>query len=655
MIISQAAAHIESGSGDDTIFVRANSKGVDAGADSDTVGIRSLTSGADSFSGNLLDGGEGGTDVDILQLATGAAGNLTVTYTGNEGGTWVQNGVTASFANFEVLKLYAGNPKGHGSYAGGNNVVNASVATAGVAIYSGAGSDTITGGSGNDIIIDLGGTDLIHGGAGDDNLSNLDATDTVHGGDGNDTLTGFQGAHFGDGGDDFFDLAYNARNVTITGGETDEAGGDTLEAFGNYVDDVLITHTGDEAGTVMEGMTDSNVSFSEIENLILSSTNDVVDGSLDSAGLNIAAGKGNDSLLGGAGDDTLIGGTGNDTLDSGADNDSLTGGTGDDTFVYAPGGGNDTITDFNAGNTGTLADGDSNNNDYIDLSAFYDDIWELQGDQADDGILNQSNATDINGKVVDYSDNTSMSGGSLTFTGASADNSSFTNENTGVMCVAPDTLISTPQGPRKIQDLRVGNVVSTRDNGAQTIRWMRNDHQAIDGEGNYPIQIKAGALGHNLPTQDLVVSPQHRILVGEAGNLEADFDTGALAHAKSLTNLPGIRQMRGKSDTMWWHFSCDRHEIVCANGTATESLLLGKMVNNALSPAERAALKTLYTSRTHPLNGPPARPLLKAGHVRKRLKNQRVRVTPPCDLLEVTDPRAQHPRPRSGPDLETLF
>ncbi|MEL7131760.1 MAG: LamG-like jellyroll fold domain-containing protein, partial [Pseudomonadota bacterium] len=100
-------------------------------------------------------------------------------------------------------------------------------------------------------------------------------------------------------------------------------------------------------------------------------------------------------------DDTLIGGTGDDTL---------TGGAGDDIFVFAPGDDDDVITDFNAGNSGDIDDGDQTNNDFIDLSAYYTNIFELRDDLADDGVLNQS--------VGDFTDNTGL-GGSITMTGVS--------------------------------------------------------------------------------------------------------------------------------------------------------------------------------------------------------------------------------------------
>lgn len=131
--------------------------------------------------------------------------------------------------------------------------------------------------------------------------------------------------------------------------------------------------------------------------------------------------------------------SGADSIDGGAGDDSLTGGAGDDVFVYAASDGSDTITDFNTGNSGTLEDGDSTNN----------------------------------GGDVDYSDNSRFAEDEgITFTGASADNSSFTTENTGVTCFTSGTAILTPGGDVLIDELCVGDLVVTADNGPQPIRWI---------------------------------------------------------------------------------------------------------------------------------------------------------------------------------------
>lgn len=60
----------------------------------------------------------------------------------------------------------------------------------------------------------------------------------------------------------------------------------------------------------------------------------------------LEGGGGNDTLDGGAGNDSLDGGDGDDSLLGGLGNDTFTGGAGADTFAFAPGEGDDVITDF---------------------------------------------------------------------------------------------------------------------------------------------------------------------------------------------------------------------------------------------------------------------------------------------------------------------
>ena len=90
----------------------------------------------------------------------------------------------------------------------------------------------------------------------------------------------------------------------------------------------------------------------------------------------LEAGAGDDFLYGGSGNDDVWGGAGDDTLHGGAGDDWLDGGAGDDAFVFAPGNGNDVITDF------------INGQDRIDLSAFtgvtsFDDLTVTAGN---DGV-----------------------------------------------------------------------------------------------------------------------------------------------------------------------------------------------------------------------------------------------------------------------------
>lgn len=177
-----------------------------------------------------------------------------------------------------------------------------------------------------------------------------------------------------------------------------------------------------------------------------------------------------------------------------------------------------------------------------------------------------------------------------------------------------------------METLRPGDLVCTRDRGSQAVRWTRSgDHPLEDTEVDAkPVQIRAGALGRNLPNHDLIVSPQHRILVGGSEQLDGVFAREAFAPAKSLTALPGIRHMKGKKDITWIHFACDRHEVVTANGCLSESLLLGPMVLVGLTGPERKALREIFgsgPSRDAALNGPSALECLKVGAVKRQIAN----------------------------------
>lgn len=193
-----------------------------------------------------------------------------------------------------------------------------------------------------------------------------------------------------------------------------------------------------------------------------------------------------------------------------------------------------------------------------------------------------------------------------------------------VVCYAAGTMIETPDGPRPVESLQPGDLVLTLDHGAMPIRWVRSSDHALEEVevDEKPVLIAAGALGSGVPAQDLIVSPQHRMLVGGVGQLQSHFKTEAFAPAKSLTSLRGIRHMKGQSHITWVHFACDRHEIVTANGCLSESLLLGPMAVKGLTLSERLTLTAIFGPTPSPdaaLNGAPARTCLKVGEVHRLL------------------------------------
>lgn len=210
--------------------------------------------------------------------------------------------------------------------------------------------------------------------------------------------------------------------------------------------------------------------------------------------------------------------------------------------------------------------------------------------------------------------------------GSNDGTASYTNIANQPVCYSMGTLIDTPNGPTAVEVLRPGDLIWTLDHGPAPIRWIRSDAQPLEAVGTdeKPVLIAAGALGPRLPVQDLIVSPQHRILVGGHHQLQSLFQTEAFAPAKSLTRLPGIRHMKGKENITWVHFACEQHEVVIANGCMSESLLLGPMAVNGLTAPERKSVIDIFGSRStlgKALNGPPARECLTVGAVQRQLAN----------------------------------
>ena len=374
--------------------------------------------------------------------------------------------------------------------------------------------------------------DLIDAGAGND---------TVHGGDGDDTIFpgGGNDLVYGEAGND---LIYLSGGDTIDGG----TGFDTLEAtYGAYAETFTWT-----SGTTAVG----SGTIINVEQFLSDGGNDYYDASLATSNLAISTGAGNDTIIAGIGDDTLTGGTGNDV------------------FAF-DGSSNDLILDFGTGNTGSISDGDTTNNDFIDLTAFYNNLAQAQKDLADDGVLNHS----IFGPGYTYTTIQQITGG-LTLSGVSA--GGLTTDTTGLaVCFGRGTQISTMRGEVRVEDLRTGDLIAVADGGYRSVVWVGFRHLDRDALTKYPklrpITIRSGALGNHLPKRDMVVSPQHRLLVCSP-IVEPMFGKGGIfVAANKLVGLPGIEQAHELGKVDYFHILLRKHEVIFAEGAPAESLFLG--------------------------------------------------------------------------------
>ena len=469
-------------------------------------------------------------------------------------------------------------------------------------VIGGAGNDTITTGDDRDTIIGGTGEDVIDAGIDDDFVDSGLDDDRIVGGEGNDTI-------FGGGGDD-----------TIYAGNDPDGVGDLLDITDEDTGGFSPDRNPDNGRDVVDGGAGDDVIFGADDGDSLSggSGNDTIDGQIDddtirgeSGDDSLLGGQGNDTIDGGTGEDTLeggigddtlrgnrnddvlIGGTGDDVLDGGGENDVLDGGDGDDNLQG--GQGDDTLR----GGTGDdILDGGAGQDVFEDLSAgdnvdggsgpIDNDTLDLRGSAPDGGRLEVTyTSDDREDGVVNFFD----------VDGADAGRLVFEEIENVIPCFTPGTKIATPKGERLVEELEVGDRVITRDNGIQDIRWVgARDMSGAELEKSAhlkPVLIRQGALGNDLPERDMIVSPNHRVLVANDKTALYFEEREVLVAAKHLTGLEGV-DIVDVSHTTYIHVMFDQHEVILSDGAWTESFQPGDMSLAGIGNAQRQEILELF-------------------------------------------------------------
>lgn len=476
--------------------------------------------------------------------------------------------------------------------------------------------------------------DTIYGSTADNSIGGGAGVDTLYGGEGNDTLN--SGA-----GDD----------ILIGGEDVGDGDIDTVD-YSNETNGVTVRYTGDEAGTA-QGTSTGVDTFSEIERIVFSAADDAVVATNDTVGVTLNTGAGDDFVEAGSGNDSLDGGddidtlsyadaTGPITVDIGAGTASGTG-TGSDTFQNfenftltdqgdtATGStGNDTISSgagediiYSGGGNDNLQTGADN--DTIFAVTDGDDVITVNGGGTGSGpvpgdtdILNLTTAVPPGGTFqVLYSGGDDEDGVVEIYSGAVDPANligtvNFT-EIEEIVCFTRGTMIETPDGEIAIEDLGEGDLVLTRDHGAQPIRWIGSRKMAGIGKVA-PVVIKAGALDND---RDLRVSPLHRMLISD-WRAELMFgESEVLATAKHLVNGDTIYVEEGL-EVEYFHMLFDQHEIVTANGAPSESFHPGEQGMGWLDEEIREEIFTIFPELRgdYAEYGPSARTSLKAFEAR---------------------------------------
>lgn len=437
-------------------------------------------------------------------------------------------------------------------------------------IDAGTGDDFVDGGEGADDIVGKEGNDTLLGGAGDDTIDGGENADLIFGGAGQDVIAGGLGDDTVDGGEDADVITTDGGADSVLGGggnDTIHAGDDNDTIFGGAGDDSLSGDAGDDSISGDEGA----------DRITGQDGNDILFGGDDND--SVFGGNDDDQLFGGSGRDELFGGDGNDRFQGGTGVDSLYGGDGNDIFTY-------TLADFDGTLTPEIVDGGgllpspANDFDTIDLTQFG---WS----RVDIVYTNNDPATESGTILIFAADGITQIG-----------QINFTEIEQIIPCFTPGTMILTDRGQVPVEALRVGDLVMTRDNGLQPLRWVGQRRlsmaQLMADPDLQPVCIGRGALSGQGPDRDMLVSPQHRFLV-EGARAEMLFgEAEVLVPAKHFLGKPGVQRVLPEAGVTYVHILFDRHEIVQSDGLWTESFQPADRMLSAMEAEVRAEVLALF-------------------------------------------------------------
>lgn len=190
--------------------------------------------------------------------------------------------------------------------------------------------------------------------------------------------------------------------------------------------------------------------------------------------------------------------------------------------------------------------------------------------------------------------------------GAANASHGLASTNSGVACFTPGIRIVTARGHVPVENVRVGDLLQTADNGLQPVVWIGHRRVGASELKNRPelcpVCIEPGSVLGN--TTRILVSPQHRFLLRH--NLLGDMFhmREAFLRAKLLPAVAGskAKRFRPTGSVTYIHLLTHRHQVIFAEGVATETFFPGRQGWTQLHREARAEIMALFPqmSPDHP-------------------------------------------------------
>ncbi len=588
------------GAGENQNLPAENGGGGGGGIGDAASGGSRAASGATGIVTGETGGGAGGIYVTVGSAHFGAGGA-----NGGGGGGGFNagggGGGIGGFAGSNGSGGYGG-PGGFGGGGGGSQFVNGSGGSGGFGGGGGAGAwfggwgGFGGGGGGGDSSGGGGGFGAGNGAAG--NASKL-----THGGG---------GGGLGAGGDIFIQQggSLTIEGGSLTGGSaTGGSGAGTAGGGAGYGSGIFIQ--GDQSITFAPAAGQTETVSDVIADM--SGTNDPSGetgaGSLimDGAGTLVLAA---DNRPGSSSEADLAGFTGGITLKSGTLVLAATGAAGSGAITFSPPSAGDPTLEFTPATAPSNLIENFGAGDDIQIDGFVEtsgtywhDILTLHGTDA--GGHSTTVTLDMPGLAASNFA-VAVAAGTTTISYATA-------QTEIVACYARGTLISTGAGEVAVEDLAIGDRVTTASGALRAIKWIGKraygGRFVIGRRDILPIRIKAGALDENIPRRDLSVSPHHAMY----------FD-GVLIEARDLVNDVSIVQAVRIDEVEYFHIELDTHDIIVAEGALSETFVDDHSRGMFHNVHEYRAL---YPTATPPVRVSYCAPRLREGYeveaVRRRI------------------------------------
>jgi hypothetical protein len=481
--------------------------------------------GSSSSAGTVTNDGliTGGNDEDI-QAGGAASFFFVATSTGGAGvsvaagDTLINNGTIVAGVGMYVgasasVYMAAGSELAHGSIsggdgavvAGGGTLINAGTIVSGVGVYLAAGATLTTG-------------DAISGG--------------VYGGVTADAVLFAGAGTLGVDADASFvgQVVASATSTDVLYLTADLSNG-TLSGIGTQLTNFAQITVGADASWTLTGANTiaAGTTLTELSGASLTDTGTLVnDGSivLDPSTMTLAALIGTGPVAIDAGSTLEVQGTisGGETL--------VFGGSGAYLHLDSPDSVAGSITNFTSGET-------------IDLSGINPATVSYTS-----GDLTFSGGGDIALGLAD---------GGTVVASASTDGAEITVR----LCFCANTLLLTPSGERPVQDLAVGDLVTTHRGEVRPIVWVGvGKVLATRGQRSAatPVIVRRGALADNVPNRDLRVTKGHALLLD-----------CVLIPVEFLINHRLIEWDDRAQEVELYHVELASHDVLVANGAPAET------------------------------------------------------------------------------------